>query len=64
MGVFLLLCLLFCFVCFLGFVVFVFNLVCGFTFFFFFNSFSLAFFLLPEICMNSFQDKLLGIADQ
>lgn len=28
------------------------------------NSFSLAFFLLAEICMNSFQDKLLGIADQ
>lgn len=50
-----------CFVCFLGFIVVVFNLVWGFTFF---KKNSLSFFLLAEICMTSFRDKLFGIADQ
>lgn len=65
MGLFCCFVWVFCFVCFLGFIV-VFNLVWGFLFvlFYFLFYFGLAFFLLAEICMTSFQDKLLGIADQ
>lgn len=69
-GFFLLLWLFICFICFLGFIV-VFHLVCVRIFFltFFvinilFFHFRLSSFLLAEICMTSFQDKLLGIADQ